>query len=153
MLKHERNMLPTLLLGLSFGVFSLIAAFTGLSELQNKSCAENTKWQTTEGTIIQIPQRKSLKSLVYTYQVEGRDFVGNREAFCAGPPKQEYLQGSRTTVYYDPGNPTTAVLRTEFQDTGIIFSSFAVSLFTLLLCVGGIKSAIRIVSAAADPTN
>jgi hypothetical protein len=86
-------------------------------------------------------QRSYDLTVAYTYEVAGREWHGNRVSFGQEPsgsygdvqPRMEqYLKGTEVTVYYDPADPSQAVL-----ERGAASGAwFAIALGIVLIAVG-----------------
>lgn len=65
-------------------------------------------------------ERKYIPNIVYQYQVDGMDFMGDQISFgstssssqgWAYKMRDQYPEGAEVAVYYDPENPQEAVLQ------------------------------------------
>jgi hypothetical protein len=109
-------------------VLTLCAAITGYAGWIFVNGRRSRKWPHVEGTIttsridiISSGRRgaKPVLILAYSYAVNGQEQTGHRVGF--GPPgwfsmgrpgdlQKKYPAGSKTSVFYDPSNPTCCTL-------------------------------------------
>ena len=152
------NILLAILFG---GVFTFVLGGTGLFLLNRYRAAQrevlvSADWPSTQGRItfsavsdivpghsINDNLDDSHRAVVeYTYTVNGIEYTGNRIAFTAGGTfsgtrrdadtmAQHYHKNAPVTVFYDPRNPSEAVLEKAVGSK----SGFLV-LITLLILLG-----------------
>ena len=136
-----------MLLGI-VGGFGLLLVVLGIRTALQEYTA--TRWPRTQGVIqtaaIRVVRTSrgsiSIPEISYSYQVNGQPYGSNRVTFRFGtvlllPPSAEsvvdaYPEGTVVTVYYNPRNPSEAVLEPGryLQNVGGV----AVGLFVLLTC-------------------
>ena len=133
------------LLFLGLGIFLIYR-----TQQSKKKAAASQNWPSTTGQITDshVSRSQSTDSdgetiasysarVAYTYQVGGQTYSGENIAFGFNPsynnqPKAQaaaarYPMGSQVSVYYDPGNPSDAVLERQAPGSkvgmivGIIF--------------------------------
>ena|SRR2546421_3002460 len=131
--------------GLGVAVYGVVTVRRGV---------KTTHWRATSGRITassmqagpRVPpgigkQRSYELRVAYTYEVAGREWHGNRVAFGHEPfgsygdvqPRMErYVEGTEVTVYYDPADPSQAVLERGAASA----TWFAIALGIVLLVVG-----------------
>ena len=134
-------------IGFIFLLFNVI--FLGVIFTAQKDAAAVTKWPTTTGTVLMstLESRRTNNGrhaqypvVLYSYQVGGRSYEGNRiapgpEVGGTGAPKRlaKYGTGTQVTVYYNPNDPSDAVLETTVSS--IFWLWFALILVDLVLGV------------------
>jgi len=134
-------------IGFIFLLFNVI--FLGVIFTAQKDAAAVTKWPTTTGTVLMstLESRRTNNGrhaqypvVLYSYQASGRTYQGNRiapgpEVGGTGAPKRlaGYETGSQVTVYYNPNDPSDAVLETTVSS--IFWLWFALILVDLVLGV------------------
>jgi hypothetical protein len=109
-------------------LFALAAALAGgalvaLSLWLRTRSAQSRQWPSVEGTVLESrvddAHLEFMKPVLrYRYAVDGRSYLGFRVAFSGyGISRQAmaslirpYAAGQPVRVYYDPGNPASAVL-------------------------------------------
>lgn len=112
-----------------------------------KDAATATRWPTTSGTILvsRLESRRTNNGrhaqypvVLYSYQAGGRSYEGSRiapgpEVGGTGAPKRlaNYETGSQVTVYYNPKDPSDAVLETRVPS--LFWLWFALILVDLVL--------------------
>jgi hypothetical protein len=138
--------------GLSELVARLICAFIGLGfgiafayfayiDYQNSQASQS--WPSVEGTITSAEIvsdgfrrfRERFKAVIaYSYSVDGAPYSSNRIAFQGygslmdeESVVEKYSVGSKHPVFYDPANPSSAVLEKGFTMTSIALPLFAVT--------------------------
>lgn len=112
--------------------------------------AEASKsWPTVEGTVTSATIRTSISDgtkmyasdIVYTYFVEGEQYLGTRisttdgsssNASSAKKEIKKYAEGRSVTVYYDPELPDASLL-----EAGPNFFTYLISYGPLLFCLIG----------------
>ena len=112
-----------------------------------KDAAVATKWPTTTGTILMstLESRRTNNGrhaqypvVLYAYQAGGRSYEGSRiapgpEVGGTGAPKRlaGYAAGIQVTVFYNPKDPSDAVLETKVPS--LFWMWFALLLVDLVL--------------------
>ena len=109
-------------------LFTLVAALSGaaliaLSLLLRARSSQCRHWPSVEGTVLESrvddAHLEFMKPVLrYRYAVDGRSYVGFRVAFSGyGISRRAmaelirpYALGQQVRVFYDPGNPASAVL-------------------------------------------
>lgn len=84
-------------------------------------------WVQTDATVVRINSKTHW--LTYQYTVDGQDYIGTRLTFTDDSESEfedrrdEYPEGMALTIYYDPGDPSRAVITPEadFGRTILIF--------------------------------
>jgi len=90
-------------------------------------------------------ETKYIPNIVYQYQVDGMDFMGDKISFggtsnsnqtWAYKMRDQYPEGSEVAVYYDPENPQDAVLQPGAKGStyiifvlGVVFAILGVGIF------------------------
>jgi hypothetical protein len=111
---------------------------------------DSDTWAATESTSLTIQPKTS--QVMYTYQVGGREYTGQRTHFFVSTPYQddrhltwlnEHRQASVVTVYYDPDAPGQAVLVRQVDLTvginaGLVAGAVCLSCGLPLIVVGGL---------------
>lgn len=129
-------------------------AFLGLSLLltwgfyQQFSTAQNSKnWPFVTGEVLEFdvrnrPADKSVyASIRYSYKVDGNTYTGNRFTLENGEPAvrqvarrlDAYPEGHTVTVYYNPDNPSQAVLEPGVSTNAVMVTSMAYLFFVLVV--------------------
>jgi hypothetical protein len=132
-------------IGFVFLLFNVI--FLAVIFSAQKDAAIATKWPTTIGTILisTLESRRTNSGrhtqypvVLYSYQANGRSYKGNciapgPEVGGTGAPKRlaEYETGTQVTVFYNPNNPSDAVLETKVPS--LFWLWFALILVDLVL--------------------
>ena len=132
-------------IGFIFLLFNVI--FLAVIFSAQKDAKVATKWPTTTGTILMstLELRRTNSGrhaqypvVLYSYQVGGRSYEGSRiapdpEVGGTGAPKRlaGYETGSQVTVYYNPKDPSDAVLETKVSS--LFWLWFALILVDLVL--------------------
>ena len=132
-------------IGFIFLLFNTIFLAVIFSAQKDASAAK--KWPTTVGTVLMSTLESRLTNnsrhaqypvVFYSYQAGGRSYEGNRiapgpEVGGTGAPKRlaAYQTGSQVTVYYNPNNPSYAVLETKVPS--LFWLWFALILVDLVL--------------------
>ncbi|HKZ43467.1 MAG TPA: DUF3592 domain-containing protein [Anaerolineales bacterium] len=157
------NIGPVLFASLCGGFFFLLTLGLGLylviSNIKSRQKAEASQnWPSVPGTITTAEVKKSISHdddnnetinyypyVEFTYQVAGQQFSAKRLSFGAQvaqrspAPAQSTLQkypvGGQVAVYYDPQNPSDAVLERQVGGfkTGMIIG---VICLVISLCIG-----------------
>ena len=112
-----------------------------------KDAAVAAKWPTTMGIILMstLESRRTNSGrhaqypvVLYSYQAGGRSYQGNRiapgpEVGGTGAPKRlvRYETGAQVTVFYNPNDPSDAVLETKVPS--LFWLWFALILVDLVL--------------------
>ncbi|MFU8860970.1 MAG: DUF3592 domain-containing protein [Cyclonatronaceae bacterium] len=128
--------------------------FLGLSLLltwgfyRQFSTAQNSKnWPFVTGEVIEFDVRnrtadKSVYATIrYTYKVDGYTYTGNRFTLENGEPDvrqvarrlDAYPEGRTITVYYNPENPSQAVLEPGVSANALMVTSMAYLFFVLVI--------------------
>ena len=134
-------------IGFIFLLFNTIFLAVIFSAQKDASAAK--KWPTTVGTVLMSTLESRLTNngrhaqypvVFYSYQAGGRSYESNRiapgpEVGGTGAPKRlaAYQTGSQVTVYYNPNNPSDAVLETKVPS--LFWLWFALILVDLVLGV------------------
>ncbi len=134
-------------IGFVFLVFNVI--FLSIIFSVQRDAAAAKKWPTTIGTILMstLESRRTNSGhhsqfpvVLYSYQAGGRSYQGSRiapgpEVGGTGAPKRlvNYQTGSQVTVFYNPKDPSDAVLETKV--TSLFWLWFALILVDLVLGV------------------
>jgi hypothetical protein len=144
-MKRSANILFGILAGAGFLWAGVAILMWDIGKLRQARAARN--WPTAEGTVvlstIDDRQKESTPHVVYTYTVADTEYTSNQISFDifdkpGGEGRIEsiiarYPEGTEVTVYYDPGNPSTAILEPE------VYSPFFMPLiFGVLFLLGGI---------------
>jgi hypothetical protein len=132
-------------IGFIFLLFNVI--FLAVIFSAQKDAAVAAKWPTTMGTILisTLESRRTNSGrhaqypvVLYSYQAGGRSYQGNRiapgpEVGGTGAPKRlfGYQVGSQVTVFYNPNDPSDAVLETKVSS--LFWLWFALILVDLVL--------------------
>ncbi len=90
--------------------------FIVLSAMKKKKAAQ--AWPSVPGTVtssrVQQKEDESDAVVTYSYAVNGKDYQGNRVGFFSRDTAQQvvsrYPSGKQVEVFYDPANPSSAVL-------------------------------------------
>ena len=132
-------------IGFIFLLFNVI--FLAVIFSAQKDAAVAAKWPTTMGTILisTLESRRTNSGrhaqypvVLYSYQAGGRSYQGNRiapspEVGGTGAPKRlvGYETGAQVTVFYNPNDPSDAVLETKVSS--LFWLWFALILVDLVL--------------------
>jgi Protein of unknown function (DUF3592) len=145
--KHKIICLTVSLLG---AITSLIGAFAILQGVASLS------WSSTEGYITRAETShgggskriQKFFQVTYSYTVNNQYFTGNRIAFMfdrgTHDSTMQYSDGQQVTVYYNPTNPSSAVLLKGIQSyywyvsvLGVIFLLLGWTLYRGVLLKNG----------------
>ena len=132
-------------IGFIFLLFNVI--FLAVIFSAQKDAAAAAKWPTTTGTVLMstLESRRTNSGrhtqypvVLYSYQAGGRSYQGNRiapgpEVGGTGAPKRlvGYETGAQVTVFYNPNDPSDAVLETKVSS--LFWLWFALILVDLVL--------------------
>lgn len=131
-----------------FLVFGLI--FAGIGGCKIREARASRYWLPVPAEVISATTETSTRSsgrgssttrtprITYRYEVAGQSYTGNRAAFfysdsSAGDFIRRFPPGKLTTAYYDPQNPSVAVLVREGHGMLWIFVAFG----SLFASIGG----------------
>jgi hypothetical protein len=154
------DMIPILFANVCGGIFVLallgLGAYLIFFSLRSKKKAEDSQgWPSTNGTIVSAEVKRSVNrdedghesyayypAVEYTYQCAGQTFTGKRLSFgglvaqknpaAVQTALQKYPAGGAVTVYYNPDNPSEAVL--ERQAGGVKWA-LVIGIICLVLSV------------------
>lgn len=138
-----------------FVIIAFVFLFLGLRV--NRRAAASRHWRSTNGVILAsyVDRRSSLSSgggrntafypvVLYQYTVDGQSFRGSQRAFGSEigygwtRPAQNavdrYPVGATVDVFYNPVNPSDAVLERRSGGSRTIFILIAVLIFVILAC-------------------
>jgi hypothetical protein len=157
------NIVPILFANLCGGIFVLALLGLGIylvvfSRRSKKKAEESQGWPSTNGTVISSEVKRSVNrdedghetyayypGVEYTYQCAGQTFTGKRLSFgglvaqkdpsAVQTALQKYPPGGVVTVYYNPENPSEAVLE---RQAGGLKGSLTIGIICLVLsfCIG-----------------
>jgi len=141
-----------LLLGIGLAVY---ARFDSIA------ARKTTVWPSTEGHIIASEQTGTSGNpgarITDTYTVDGQEYQANQlsaspfaDMFRANAVRRKYAKGSTPTVYYDPTNPTNAVIETGTPTAtfgvflaGLIVAALSITAFTQRQTLADLVEQIR----------
>ncbi len=159
-----------IVLGLFGPLFT--ALFGGLfvfAILTFAECQASQKWSAVQGKVesagVDVTVGRSGQgrrmvehsaSVVYHYTVQGKEYIGSQIAFG---PRENYASAARAlarpyspdqqvTVYYDPNNPSNAVLQRE-----VVFGAYLHLAFGLALGFFGLRVLLVSVTPGTNWTN
>lgn len=107
---------------IAFAGFLLGGAFSLFSAYQILKAVRTVSWQSTEGVVVRSEARRATGGgttplVHYEYEVESRRYTGKRVGYgkvysetSAKRTARRYSKGKHVTVYYNPDNPSSAVL-------------------------------------------
>ncbi|MEW6030954.1 MAG: DUF3592 domain-containing protein [Chloroflexota bacterium] len=133
--------------GFFFFVFN--AVFLGILFFMRRKTAIVSQWPSATGTVTAsyLERRRSSNNrgfvnypvVQYSYQVNGQTYAGTKlapgpEVGGSGAPGvvARYPAGAQVTVYYDPQNPSDAVLERNAPAQWILW--LVLGIFNCLLC-------------------
>jgi hypothetical protein len=127
-----------------------LAVLWQIFSYQTKATAEaeqTTSWQKCTGIVDSTYKERDNSTYVrYVYQVGSKKYIGQRIYFDqlgAGSllsDKDSYQNGQSITVFYDPKNPDSAVLRTGPQNDNTNFLKYGLGLILGLgLIIAGLR--------------
>ena len=150
-------MVNTVLIGFGAIAIAIGAVLYSVQFRQGLRADASKKWPRAPGTVIasaleKSPQhrRRYIAALQYRYRVGGKDYEATR-VFWGGNEGREkhmasvvetYPAGSSVRVFYDPKNPTEAVLD-PIQNTGsrqLVLYALAMITLGLFTVTGGVYS-------------
>ena len=150
----DNNLLtPPIAVGIMVVLMILVNAVLlfNIFSAQRKASAMQT-WPSASGTVVESELRSRRRGssrriyyphIVYSYNVMGQAYMGKR----IGPGKYsgtttareivaKYPSGASVEVYYDPQNPSEAVLETDVSKTmPRLWVSLVIANLTLCMCV------------------
>ncbi len=171
---------PKLKSGLPFATIMLLVAIGmmcwGLSMIVD--AGNNTGWPTTQGVVISASVDKEIRTwtnssgirtqrtvyvprIAYRYTVNGQEYTSTTIGYStsevrSGINSGEYAPGKPITVYYNPEDPSDAVLVTGFS--GSVFAPCVLGLFfgffSIVLIVQELRKrrrATKSLQASQDP--
>ena len=89
-------------------------------------------WIQTDATVVRINSKTHW--LTYQYTVDGQEYIGTRLTFTADSKSEfedrrdEYPEGMPLTIYYDPNDPSRAVITPEADFGRTVMMVLAVGL-------------------------
>ena len=142
------------------GLFGLIGALLLIVGIVNQRKAQTSQgWPTVPGRITSSKLVTHMDSdddgsssimyepaVDYVYVIAGQQYIGRRVSFGANrfdqrhaeQILQRYVQGATVNVYYDPNNPSEAVLETKSSGSKVFIIVGAIFLvITLVVCCIG----------------
>lgn len=145
----------TILFGLAFAAMGVLLVIVGIVKLVQAGASSS--WPAVKGTVVSCKVEKSSSSgkgrhgrkgrstsryyanLRYEYAVEGKQHVGEKISFGtvggtmakAQENAKRYAEGSQVDVYYNPSDPSEAVMETGRKGSIYTFSGVG-ALFTLI---------------------
>ena len=142
---------------IAFGVIAIvIGAVPYIVQLRQGLRADaSKKWPTASGTVtssaleqVADHKRRYRAAVQYAYRAGGRDYQGGRVFWGGNEGRKKHMtsvvetypKGAKVRVYYDPGNPTDAVLD-PVQNTGsrqMVLYALAMVTLGLFSLTGGI---------------
>jgi hypothetical protein len=152
MTKKPTRLEPAVLIGAALAVFVVLGILGGGIYLIYREYRQATVYRSVDGRVLsselatrhiqsaKIRPAAFTPKVRYKYQVDGQDYEGSRIRMykenssnkkAMARMQERYPEGSRVKVYYDPDDPSTAVLEPGF--TAISFAILLVGFFGVLL--------------------
>ncbi len=149
---------------LLFGVKGIELTGSGVNNIIN--ARQSASWPTTEGRILSSDVKKGIyrgtriwgtgisygAAISYEYSLNGESFSSNKVLFgevsgvsgdAARAYVKKYPKGTRVSVFYDPDNPSVAVLESEVSRS--TYLRLGIGVFLIVMLFGVYMFAVKVI--------